>query len=212
MLLPRRPLVACLLLLLVAACASAPPQPAGTAPGDAPYNVMGRADAPVTIIEFSDLQCPYCARYALDIFPEVERNYIATGKVRYAVREFPLPMHPYAMPAAIAVRCAGAQGRFWEYREALFGGQARLASAPYDELAGRLGLDVKQFATCRADPEQAAAIRREVALAKSQGIASTPSFVIGRMVDGRFQGLTFSGAETYPKFAARIDALMPAGP
>ena len=115
------------------------------------FNVVGRADAPVTIIEFSDLQCPYCARNALNTFPEIKRNYIDTGKVRYVARDFPLDMHPFAMPAAVATRCAGEQGKFWEYRHALFERQNELATAPYDALAAELGLDVPRFAACQKD-------------------------------------------------------------
>ena len=175
------------------------------------FNVVGRADAPVTIIEFSDLQCPYCARHALNTFPEIKRNYIDTGKVRYAARDFPLHMHPFAMPAAVATRCAGEQGKFWEYRHALFDRQNELATSPYDSLAAELGLDVPSFAECRKNPAQAAAVRADVALAGSSGITSTPSFVVGRIVNGKFEGETFAGAKPYADFVARIDALLAAG-
>jgi protein-disulfide isomerase len=175
------------------------------------FNVVGRADAPVTIIEFSDLQCPYCARYALNTFPEIKRNYIDTGKVRYAARDFPLDMHPFAMPAAIATRCAGQQGKFWAYRHAVFERQDALATAPYDALAADLGLDVPRFAACQKDGAQADAVRADVRLALSSGILSTPSFVVGRIVDGKFEGTVFSGAKPYADFAARIDAVLAAG-
>ena len=175
------------------------------------FNVVGRADAPVTIIEFSDLQCPHCARNALNTFPEIKRNYIDTGKVRYVARDFPLPMHPFAMPAAVATRCAGEQGKFWEYRHALFDRQNELATSPYDALAAELGLDVPRFAECRKDPAQVAAVRADIALAGSNRVTSTPTFLVGRVVDGKLEGERFAGAKPYADFAARIDAVLAAG-
>ena len=175
------------------------------------FNVVGRADAPVTIVEFSDLQCPHCARNALDTFPEIKRNYIDTGKVRYVARDFPLAMHPFAMPAAIATRCAGGQGKFWEYRHALFERQNELGTAPYDALAAQLGLDVPRFAECQKDPAQVAAVRADMALAGSNRVSSTPTFLLGRVVDGKLEGEGFAGAKPYADFAARIDAALAAG-
>lgn len=175
------------------------------------FNVVGSADAPVTIIEFSDLQCPYCARHALNTFPEIKRNYIDTGKVRYVARDFPLAMHPFAMPAAIAARCAGEQGKFWEYRHAVFDRQNELANAPFDALAAELELDVPRFAACRKDGAQEAAVRKDVALAGSNRVTSTPTFLLGRVVNGKLEGEGFAGAKPYAEFAARIDAVLAAG-
>ncbi len=200
-----------LLLALVAACSaiqtqSAPPAAAPVAE----FNVLGREDAPVTIIEFTDLQCPYCARFATETFPELRRNYIDTGKARFASRDLPLPFHEFAIPAAVACRCAGEQGRFWEFRHALFAEQSRLGTAPYEELARRFGLDLGRFSECRRDGRQEALVRADARLARSQGIASTPTFVIGRVVGDTFEGDAFSGAKAYTEFAARIDALLAA--
>jgi len=175
------------------------------------FNVVGRADAPVTIIEFSDLQCPHCARNALNTFPQIKRNYIDTGKVRYVARDLPLDMHPSAMPAAVATRCAGEQGKFWQYRHAVFDRQEDLDTAPYEALAAELGLDVPRFAACQKDGAQADAVRADVQLAGSNGITSTPTFVVGRIVNGKFEGEAFAGAKAYADFAARIDAVLAAG-
>jgi len=174
------------------------------------FNVVGRADAPVTIIEFSDLQCPYCASHALNVFPEIKRDYIDTGKVRYVARDFPLAMHPFALPAAVATRCAGEQGKFWEYRHALFDRQNEIATAPYDALAAELELDVPRFATCRKDGAQEAAVRKDMALAGSNKVTSTPTFLLGRVVNGKLEGQGFAGAKPYEEFAARIDAVLAA--
>lgn len=190
--------------------AADPAEPDGEPQAGADYRVLGRQDAPVMLIEFTDLQCPYCARFALQTFPQLKRDYVDTGKLRYAARDLPLSFHPFAIPAAIASRCAGEQGRYWDYRESLFRLQGRLGEEPYDELAEQLGLDRAAFANCRLDPEQLAAIERDMSLARTQGIASTPSFVLGRLVEGQFVGEQFSGAQPYADFAARIDALLEA--
>jgi protein-disulfide isomerase len=188
-----------------AATDSAPPaQPAGQQDS----RVLGAENAPVTIIEFTDLQCPYCARFARETWPRLRQEYVDTGKVRFATRDLPLRFHAFAEPAAVAARCAGAQGKYWEYREALFAAQSRLGSEPYADLAEGLHLDATRFAACRADPATLQSVRDDAALAAAQGIAGTPTFVIGRVVDGEFRGQVVSGAESFEQFAARIDALL----
>lgn len=207
------PIALTLALSLLAGCATTPADPTASespATANAPFNVMGRDDAPVTIIEFTDLQCPYCARYATQTFPRLRRDYIDTGKLRYTSRDLPLPFHDFALAAAVAARCAGEQGRFWEYRDALFAAQGQLGTAPYARLARELGLDVEQLEACRSDGRQEANVRADLALARSNGIGSTPAFVIGRLVNGEFQGEVLTGAKPYDAFAAKIEALLAA--
>jgi protein-disulfide isomerase len=202
------PMVA--VLLLAAGCAATPSAPEGEseAAAAAPFNELGSVDAPVLIIEFSDLQCSFCARHASQTFPELRRNYIDTGKLRYAVRDLPLPMHAYAVPAAVAARCAGEQGKFWELRQAIYLARGRLDQEPYAEMAAELGLDVERFEACRRDGRQLAKVRADAALAAAEGIASTPAFVVGRVVGDQFHGETIVGAKPYAVFAAKIEALL----
>lgn len=206
----RLPLPALFLasLVLLAGCAGAPDRPGQPGSPPAPYNELGRADAPLTIIEFTDLQCPHCARFARDTFPRLRRDYVDTGKLRYVSRDFPLPTHAQALPAAVASRCAGEQGRYWEYREALFAAQATLRSQPYARIAGELGLDVARLEACLRNPMQAAAVRSDLELAQAHGIRGTPTFVIGREVNGQFEGQQFSGAVAFEVLAAKIDELL----
>ena len=170
--------------------------------------MVGRADAPVLVIEFTDLQCPYCAQFASQIFPRLKAAYIDTGRIRYASRDLPLPMHRHAETAAVAARCAGEQGRYWEYRHAVFAAQRRLGTAPWEEFARQLGLDLGEFDACRRDGRQLQAVRSDLRLAMSNGLSSTPSFVIGHLVNGEFVGESFAGAQPYETFAAKIDALL----
>jgi protein-disulfide isomerase len=206
-------LTACAAPEAAAPAVAATSQPGTGAASDEPapsqdYKVLGREDAPVTIVEFTDLQCPYCARFARETFPKLKATYIDTGRVRFASTDLPLAMHAFAVPAAIAARCAGEQGHYWTYRERLFDAQDRLGSEPYAEIAMSLGLDAERFSACRADTRQTAAVRADARRAAGFGITSTPTFVIGRLVDGQFQGQTLSGAKSYEEFAARIETLL----
>ena len=210
---PRRNVLQTVAVLLLAAgCAATPPPLEGESEVDAaaavPFNDLGSVDAPIAMIEFSDLQCSFCARHASQTFPELRRNYIDTGKLRYAVRDLPLPMHRHAVPAAVAARCAGEQGKFWEMRQAIYLARGRLDQEPYAQMAGELGLDVERLEACRRDGRQLAKVRADAALAATEGIASTPAFVIGRIVDGEFKGETVVGAKSYAVFSAKIDALL----
>jgi len=210
---PRRNVCSLLtVLVLVAGCAAAPLPLEGESEADAaaavPFNELGHPDAPILMIEFSDLQCSFCARHAAQTFPEIRRNYIDTGKLRYAARDLPLPMHRYAVPAAVAARCAGEQGKFWEMRKAIYLARGRLDQEPYAGMAGELGLDVERFEACRRDGRQLAKVRADAALAAAEGISSTPAFVIGRIVGDEFHGETIVGAKPYAVFAAKIDALL----
>ncbi|HQR48863.1 MAG TPA: DsbA family protein [Steroidobacteraceae bacterium] len=199
-----------LFLPLGAAAAPGDTPPADQAADNAPYNVLGDPQAPVSIIEYSDLQCPFCARFARETFPRIKSEYIDTGKVRYAVADFPLPMHPQAVPAAIALRCAGEQGQFWTYREQLYKDQMLLVPSLYELMAQQLGLDVTRFNDCRNDPQQRAAVEAAYQYGARNKIASTPTFVVGRVVDGQDRIEVIEGAKPIDVFRKTIDALLEA--
>ena len=220
MLLRASRVVYIVLTALAASCAQAPvaSAPAPAAPvADAAtgaetgpdFNVIGSYDVGVVVIEFTDLQCPYCAKFANQVFPRVKAAYVDTGRIRYVSRDLPLPMHAHAETAAVAARCAGEQGRYWEYRHAVFAEQQRISAEPWEDIAKALKLDLVRFDSCRREGRQRDAVRSDAQFALSQGLSSTPSFAIGRLVNGEFVLIeTFSGAETYEAFAARIDALL----
>ena len=200
-------------LAVTAGCTATPEAMPTEAPAAAaPFNELGRPDAPITIVEYSDLQCPYCARHAAQTFPELRRNYVDTGKVRYEARDLPLAMHAYAVPAAVAARCAGEQGRFWEFRDALFMARGRFGDEPYAAMARESGLDVERFEACRRDGRQAANVAADAQRAREQGIASTPAFVIGRTVSGELSGEKVVGAKPYAVFERKIEALLSEAP
>jgi protein-disulfide isomerase len=153
----------------------------------------GPDKAPVTIIAFSDYQCPYCKR-AHTTVEEVMKTY--GDKVKLVYRDYPLPFHENARPAAEAAACANAQGKFWEYHEKLWGA-SDLSTEKLKAMAGEVGMDQKKFDECLAKQEFKAVIDKDIADGASVGVSGTPAFFInGRML---------SGAQPFEKFKEVID-------
>ena len=144
---------------------------------------QGPKDAPVTIVEFSDFQCPYCSR-VVGTLKEVARLY--PKQVQLAFRDFPIVnLHPKAPKAAEAARCAGEQGKFWEYHDRLFESQAQATIADFKRFAEQLKLDGKSFAACLDSGKHAAAVQSDVQTGADLGITGTPTFFInGRLLVG----------------------------
>jgi protein-disulfide isomerase len=154
----------------------------------------GGTRAPVTIIEFSDYQCPFCQR-AETVVDQVVQTY--GDKVRLVFRDYPLPMHPQARPAAEAANCANAQGKFWDYHAKLFANQSALGEDKLKEYATQVGLDGAKFEQCLADKPFKSAIDKDIADGGKVGVNGTPAFFInGRML---------SGAQPFEKFKEVID-------
>ena len=188
----------------------APPQPTTAKVTNLKGFVLGSADAPLTMIEYTDLQCPFCRQYATVTFEEIRRNWIDTGKLRYISRDFPLDFHPQAMPAARAARCAGEQGKYWELRMVLMR-NAHLLSADYiTKAAADLKLDTKAFAACTATTKFDAEIQAELQEGTRIGVTGTPTFVVGRTSDTAVEGPMIVGALPYAQFDARFRSLLPA--
>ena len=161
------------------ASASTGPLPARLSIESAP--MLGRADAPVTMIEFSDFECPFCERSFVTVLPEIKRDYIDTGKLRYVFLDFPLEkIHPNARRAAEAAHCAGEQGKFWEMHEVLFSNREPARFARFGEHARQLGLDSAAFDSCLSSRRQTARIDRSLRTGLAVGITSTPSFLFAR--------------------------------
>src|SRR5262249_13602391 len=135
----------------------------------------GPAEAPITLMEFSDFQCPACRRGV----PAVKRLQQLYGdKLRLVFRDFPLAMHRYAAKAAEAGRCAGEQGHFWPMHDRLFAGTASLDVPDLKQHAAALGLDQRRFDECLDSGRFEAAVRRDVAAGRRAGVAGTPTFFV----------------------------------
>jgi protein-disulfide isomerase len=169
---------------------------------------IGKADAPITLVEFTDLQCPYCNRWTTQVFGQLKAAYIDTGKVRFVTRDFPLDFHPEAMPAARATRCAGEQGRFWEMRDALVRGFKQLGAPFITSVAEGLKLDMAAFKACASSTKFDAAILQDLNEGRAVNIEGTPSFVLGRTSPQGVDGILIVGAQPFAAFDAKIKELL----
>jgi protein-disulfide isomerase len=165
---------------------------------------LGADDAPVTVVEFTDYQCPYCLRFVRETFPKLKEQFIDTGKVRWVVRDMPLGFHQNARKAAQAAHCAGEQDRFWEMRGVLFANARQLEEANLPKYAREVGLDAAAFASCLASERHLAGIDRSSQDAGGVQITGTPTFVIGKAASDWVEGKRVVGARDYKVFEAPI--------
>jgi protein-disulfide isomerase len=154
---------------------------------------LGDEDAPVVIAEFSDYQCPFCSRFAQQTKATIESSYVDDGTVQFLYYDFPLEsIHPEATPAALAARCAGEQGKYWEYHDLLFQNQQTLSASNYDVWAGQLGLDTSKFSECVSSEKYSEEVQENLKVGSLGGIRGTPGFLInGRAVSGACPFSTF---------------------
>jgi len=189
------------------AAPSAPsaPSPSGAAVADMKSLVdddpfLGNEDAPVTIVEWSDYECPFCARFYSQTLSQIKSQYVDTGKVKFVYRDFPLSFHPQAEPAAIAANCAGEQGKYFEFHDKIFdnGGAAGKSNVDYKRWAQELGLNVAEWETCLSDPAQKQEIQKDFRDGGAAGVSGTPGFIIN--------GKLVSGAQPFSVFQQVIEA------
>ncbi len=170
---------------------------------------LGRDDAPLTLVEFSDHECPYCRQFETTVFEQLRSQWIDTGKLRFISRDLPLSFHPHALAAASAARCAGEQGKYWEMRRVLQVNDDRLDSLSLVVYAGDLGLDPARFGACMSEQRFASAIRKDAADAQAVGITGTPTFVLGRTTPKGVHGTVIVGAMPWADLEARLRKLLP---
>jgi protein-disulfide isomerase len=185
--------------------------PTDTKLGDVPYK--GEYDAPVTLIEFSDYQCPYCKRHATAVMPTLISKYVDTGKLRFVMREFPIEnLHRRAVAASEAALCAGDQGQYWGMHDALFADQKANTDENFQQMAASLGLDESAFLECMSSDKFVEQINADLAEGRRLGISGTPSFVVG-MTDPQDPSTVhltkfIRGAQSLQSFSAAIDELL----
>lgn len=194
-----------------AAAAPAPPAPnekVKMSVGTGWYS-MGREDAPVTMVEFTDYQCPFCRRFETESFAKLKTEYIDTGKVRFVSRDLPLDFHPNAPSAAMAARCAGEQNKFWEMRDAMMLDTATdLGPASILKYGEKTKLNMSAFSTCLSDKKYTSAIQKDTADAGTLGISGTPSFVIGKTDKTEIAGVRIVGAVPFAVYDSAIKDLL----
>jgi protein-disulfide isomerase len=176
---------------------------------DGGWRSIGRADAPVTMVEFSDLQCPSCKKFHTDAYAELKKSYIDTGIVRFVSRDFPLErLHPYALKAAEAARCAGDQNKFWEYRSAILSDGAALNDDVLKKAAEGLSLDTKVFQACLESEKYKADVQKDAQEAVQLQIMATPTFVLARSTKDKLDGIRIAGAQSFATFQSTIESLL----
>jgi protein-disulfide isomerase len=184
-----------------------PPEPAGPVdvPEDGAAFVIGDPIAPVTIVEFTDYQCPFCARHATQTMPQIKANFVDTGQVRYVIMDFPIVNnHPQATKAAEAARCAGDQDAYLAMHDALFTNQQQWsgntqAASLFIDYAGQIGLEVAAFTECLESDRYEAAVLANLQTGVDLGIRGTPSFFLN--------GYFVNGAQPYELFEQAIGEL-----
>lgn len=165
--------------------------------------VLGRTDAPLTIIEFTDYQCPFCKKYFDNVFSKIKSEYINTGKIRYVIRDFPLDEHPQALLAANAAQCAGEQGKYFEMHDQLFTEQNKWsyqsnALSTFKTYGTKLGLEANKFNACLDSGKYESEIAKDIADAEKYTVLSTPTIFINNS--------KIVGAQSYDLFKTTIDS------
>ncbi len=194
--------------------APTPAAPSGTAPKTGVGPVLGKSSATVTLVEFTDFQCPFCARHFTQTVPSIRKDYVDTGKIKYEHRNFPLTsIHPNAMIAAEASLCALKQSNdgFWKMHDSLFGKNAEWANVKEPDLTTKLvsfasdaGLNTSTFKSCLTNHDTAKQVTTDMADASAAGVTGTPGFWIISPKGSQF----ISGAVPYTTFQAAIDKLL----
>ncbi|HKZ33713.1 MAG TPA: DsbA family protein [Candidatus Nanoarchaeia archaeon] len=169
--------------------------------------VLGSADAGISIIEFSDFQCPFCARAFEGAIAEFKQSsYFTNGEVNLIYKHFPLnSIHPYAQGAAEASICAQAQGKFWEYHDTLFTNQASLDTTSLKQYASQLGLNTGDFNNCLDNGDSESEVNKELAQATAAGGRGTPFFLIVNTDTG--DTTSISGAYPWSQFETAIQSV-----
>jgi len=160
--------------------------------------IKGDPNAPVTIVEFSDFECPFCGRFYSQTLSEIDEKYIKTGKVKFVYRDFPLSFHPQAQKSAEAAECAGEQDKFYEMHDLLFENGVQGGVSAFKGFASEIGLDTAEFNECLDSGEMESEVKKDFLDGQKAGIQGTPGFIIN--------GKLVSGAQPFSVFEQIIEA------
>jgi protein-disulfide isomerase len=169
--------------------------------------MLGSKDAPLTIVEYTDYQCPFCQRFHVTAFTELKKAYIDTGKLRFYSRDLPLDFHPNAMRAALAARCAGEQGQFWKLRDVMGANPDKLDIDHIVGFAKDLKMDATGLRACVESEKYKDAIQADLLEAMKVGAQGTPTFVLGKSTATGVEGEVMEGAQPFPLFDQKLKEL-----
>jgi len=173
--------------------------------------IIGNPDAPITIIEFSDFQCPFCARFYTQTLPLIHEEYIESGKVKLVFRDYPIQsIHPNAVPAAVASECANEQGKFKEMHDMLFENQSEWSRQDttdvlslFSQYATKIQLEQETFDSCLINGKYLEEIKKDLDDGRDYGVSGTPGFFVGNDQIGYVE---LRGAQPFDSFKKIIDA------
>ena len=171
------------------------------------FQMLGVKTAPLTMVEFTDYQCPFCQRFHTTSFSELKKNYIDTGKLRFYSRDLPLDFHPNAMRAAQAARCAIEQGKYWQIRDVMGANPDKLDLEHLVAFAADLKMDTDSFRACVTSEKYKSAVQSDVVEAMKIGANGTPTFVVGKSTPEGVDGEVMVGAMPFPMFDDRLKSL-----
>ncbi|MBD0315119.1 MAG: thioredoxin domain-containing protein [Nitrospiraceae bacterium] len=178
---------------------------------DAEDRMRGQANAPVTLIEYSDFTCGYCLKFFKETWPRIQARYVDTGKVRFLYRDYPRADQGPGVEAATAARCAGAQGKYWAMHDRLFAEGGRLQKTMYVRHAAAMGLDQAAFERCLKDGRYTKSIFTDREEANRWGFHGTPGFILMHTASeptDKKPAIAIPGAFPFDMFAEEIDRLL----
>ena len=173
--------------------------------------VRGRADAPITLVEYSDFTCGYCLKFFKETLPRLQAKYIDTGKVKFVYRDYPRADRGVGVEAAVAARCAGVQGRYWAMHDRLFGEGGRLDAGSFKTFAKSIGLDPVSFGKCFDERRHLESIFEDRQEANRWGFHGTPGFILMHTEGGPTEkdpAVAIPGAFPFEAFAEEIDRML----
>ena len=169
--------------------------------------MLGSNSAPITIVEYTDYQCPYCQHFHVTAFTEIKKAYIDTGKVRFFSKDMPLDFHPNAMRAAMAARCAGEQGKFWELRDTMGANPNSLDIEHIVGFAANLKMDTAALRACIDGGKYKERVQSDVLEAMRIGANGTPTFIVGKSAGNGVEGELVVGAMPFQMFDLKLKEL-----
>jgi protein-disulfide isomerase len=184
-----------------------PPPPARAKVNLDGFQMLGSKNAPLTMVEFTDYQCPFCQRFHVASYPELKKQYIDTGKLRFYSRDLPLDIHSNALRAAEAARCAIEQGKYWQIRDVMGATPDKLDLEHLVGFATELKMDPAAFRACVTSDKFKTQIQADMMEAMKIGANGTPTFVIGKSTPEGVDGEVVMGALPFPVFDEKLKAL-----
>ncbi|MBD9358870.1 DsbA family protein [Methylomonas albis] len=168
---------------------------------------LGKADAKLAIIEFSDYECPFCAKHYKNVLPKLRERYIDKGVIQYVMKDFPLEFHAHARKASLATRCAGEQKQYWAMHDAVFEAHGLVSDELIGSVAKQHKLDLAALTQCMDDPAQLRKVESDMALGSKLGVNGTPAFLVGRIKDRQLVDYKrFDGVQSLETFAGMIES------